>query len=91
MFSKPPLTCREQLLVSHRLTSGMNPPCRTPNKQRHTRNDVRPDSQNWPAATRLQRVICAGIQRSGPIHLETSWDGSSAQRKESLNMVFPRL
>ena len=54
-------------------------------------NDVRPDSQNCPLATRLQRVICIGIQRSGPNHLDTSWDGSSEQRKESLKMVVPRL
>lgn len=39
----------------------------------------------------LHRVICIGIQRSGPIHLETNWDGSSAQRNESLNIVLPRL
>jgi hypothetical protein len=69
----------------------MKPPWRTPNKQRQTRNDVRPDSQNWQAATRLHIVICAGIQRSGPAHLDTNCEGSSAQRKESLNTVLPRL
>ena len=69
----------------------MKPPCRTPSKQRQTRNDVRPESQYWLVATTLHKTICVGIQRSGPIHLETSWDGSSAQRNESLIMVFPRL
>lgn len=38
-----------------------------------------------------QRTICAGIQRSGPIHLETSCEGSSAHRKLSLKTVFPQL
>jgi hypothetical protein len=73
------------------LTSGINPPCSTPSKQRQTRNEVRPDKKNWALATMLQRVICDGIQRSGPTHLDTNWDGSSAQRKESRKMVLPRL
>lgn len=56
-----------------------------------TRNEVRPARQNCELATILQRTICAGIQRSGPTHFETSWDGSSAQRNPSLNTVFPKL
>ncbi len=73
------------------LTSGMNPPCKIPSKARVARKDVRPLSQNWPQATKLHRIIWEGIQRSGPIHLLTSWLGSSAQRKASLKTVFPRL
>lgn len=73
------------------LTSGMNPPCSTPSSALQTRNDSRPLSQNCAAATKLQRVSCIGIHLSGPIHLETSCEGSSEQRNASLNTVFPRL
>jgi hypothetical protein len=42
-------------------------------------------------ATIDQRVICSGIQRSGPIFFDTSCEGSSARRKENRKMVFPKL
>lgn len=73
------------------LTSGMNPPCRMPRSARAVRNEVRPDSLHWQTATIDHRVSCAGIQRSGPAHFETSWDGSSAAKKESEKTVAPRL
>jgi hypothetical protein len=41
-------------------------------------------------ATMDQSVICVGIHRSGPIFLEMSWDGTSAQRKDTRKIVFPR-
>lgn len=42
-------------------------------------------------ATTDQRVIRVGIQRSGPIFLETSCDGSSAARNVTVKMVLARL
>lgn len=72
-------------------TSGINPPCKIPSNARHVRNDDRPDSQNWQQATIDHSTICAGIHRSGPIHLLISCEGSSEQRKASLKTVLPRL
>ena len=46
---------------------------------------------HWHMATIDQRVICSGIHRSGPIFLDTNWEGSSANRKEKRKMVFPKL
>lgn len=69
----------------------MKPPCRIPRSARQARKDDLPLSQNWEAATMLHRVICVGIQRSGPIHFEMSWEGSSAQRKLRRKTEFPRL
>ena len=69
----------------------MKPPCNMPSKARHARKLLRPDSQYWLAATMDQSIICIGIQRSGPTHLLTSCEGSSAHRKLSLNTVLPRL
>jgi len=58
---------------------------------RVARNEDRPFSQNCAAATIDQSIICAGIQRSGPIFLLMSCEGNSASKKESLETVFPRL
>jgi len=74
-----------------RLTSGMKPPWRIPSRALQVRKLVRPESQNCDDATKDHRTSCAGIQRSGPIHLDTSCEGSSADRKASLKTVFPRL
>lgn len=69
----------------------MKPPCSAPRIALMARNEERPESQNCDAATMLQRVSCVGIQRSGPIHFDTSWEGSSAQRKASLKTELPKL
>jgi len=73
------------------MTSGMKPPCSRPNSARQARKEVLPESLNCDAATIDQSTICAGIQRSGPTHLDTSCDGSSAQRNASLKTELPKL
>lgn len=52
---------------------------------------LRPVRAHCEMATMDQSTICIGIQRSGPIFLEMSWDGSSARRKERRKMLFPSL
>jgi hypothetical protein len=39
------------------LTSGIKPPWRIPSRLRQTKKEALPESQNWEAATMLQRVI----------------------------------
>lgn len=72
-------------------TSGMKPPSQMANRTRVTRKVALSLSQNWLMDTMLQRHICIGTHRSGPIHLLSTCDGSSAQRKANLKRVFPRL
>ena len=46
-------------------------------------------SAHWDMATTDHKTIWMGIHRSGPIFLDTSWDGSSAKRNEIKKMLCP--
>lgn len=61
----------------------MNPPSMMPSKDLVMKKVARPVSRDWQLATMLQEIIWIGIQLSGPIFLLTSWDGSSAAKKEA--------
>ena len=56
---------------------------------RVTRKLVLPVKAHCDAATIDHNTICIGIHRSGPSFLDTSWDGSSANRNEMRKMLFP--
>jgi hypothetical protein len=60
-------------------------------RKRVAKKNARPLSQNWAPDRTEKMTICIGIHLSGPSRLDTSWDGSSAQRKPSFDNVFPRL
>jgi hypothetical protein len=69
----------------------MKPPSNMPSKERVARKLALPVRADWQMATIDQRQICVGIQRSGPTYLLTSWDGNSAQAKETMKTIVPRL
>lgn len=63
--------------------SGMKPPSARPSKQRVAKKEARPLSLHCSMATRLQKIIWMGIQRSAPIFLLISCAGISMNRKET--------
>lgn len=67
------------------------PPSKNPNRARQAKYEPRPFKKAWQAATRLQETICMGIQRSGPILLESNWEGISANKKQTRKTVCPKL
>lgn len=52
---------------------------------------TRPVRAHCEVATTDQRTIWMGIHRSGPIFFDTSWEGSSARRKDRRKMLLPSL
>jgi len=52
---------------------------------------TRPVRAHCEVATTDQRTIWIGIHRSGPIFFDTSWEGSSARRKDRRKMLLPSL
>ena len=69
----------------------MKPPSSNPSKALVARKLALFVKAHWEIATIDHSTIWMGIHLSGPIFLDTNWEGSSARRNEMRKTTWPWL